>query len=161
MKKISETNLSISGATLSIRFGHYVIDILAFYVVLIVLALVLETLGLYEEQLFTLISYPAFFLYYTLFEGLYGVTAGKIVFGSVVVNDYGNKIDLSSAALRTIIRFIPFEAFSMFGAKHQGWHDRWSKTYVIRTKDLPTLQAQLNQKSQDLDEFNTEGESNL
>jgi uncharacterized RDD family membrane protein YckC len=70
--------------------------------------------------------------YYVFFEGMWARTPGKLVFGTVVVTESGHKPHLLQVVTRTLCRFIPFEAFSFFGAL--GWHDSISRTRVIRTK---------------------------
>ena len=40
---------------------------------------------------------------------------------------------LKQVFLRTLIRLIPFEAFSFLGGS-KGWHDEWSGTKVIRVR---------------------------
>ena len=34
---------------------------------------------------------------------------------------------------RTLIRFVPFEAFSVFGGQHM-WHDEWSRTRTVSVR---------------------------
>ncbi len=71
--------------------------------------------------------------YYTFFEGIWGRTPGKFVFGTVVVDEEGRKPPVGQVVVRTACRFIPFEAFSFLG-KNRGLHDRISKTQVILTR---------------------------
>jgi hypothetical protein len=54
-----------------------------------------------------------------------------------VVDEYGEKPTFSQIVGRSFARIVPFEVFSCLGAT--GWHDDWSKTYVIRKKDLHEL----------------------
>lgn len=76
--------------------------------------------------------YIIFYLYYLLFEAITGRTLGKLITGTKVVNEFGEKPDIKTIAIRTICRFIPFEVFSYFGDEPTGWHDRLSKTYVVK-----------------------------
>ena len=71
--------------------------------------------------------------YYLLMEGLYGRTLGKFVTGTRVVTESGGRPPLRQIYKRTWLRAVPLEAFSFFGTR-PGWHDRWSKTRVIRTR---------------------------
>ena len=70
--------------------------------------------------------------YYMFFEGIWGRSPGKWIFGTAVVNEDGLKPSFGAIALRTICRFIPFEPFSFFGER--GWHDKISNTYVIKVR---------------------------
>jgi uncharacterized RDD family membrane protein YckC len=71
--------------------------------------------------------------YYLLTEGLYGRTLGKLITGTRVVTESGGRPSFGQIYKRTWLRAIPVEAFSFLGAR-PGWHDRWSKTRVIRTR---------------------------
>lgn len=72
------------------------------------------------------------FIYYSAFEGFLQASPGKLLTETRVVSDSGQKPAMRSIFLRTIVRFVPFEAFSMlFG---RGWHDNWSDTYVVKEK---------------------------
>lgn len=67
--------------------------------------------------------------YYSLMETTFGLTLGKLVTGTRVVDETGKKPSLAAILGRTLARFVPFEPFSFFG--DSGWHDRWSGTRVI------------------------------
>ncbi len=73
------------------------------------------------------------FLYYFLFELYFeGRTLGKLVTKTKVVNQDGVKPTAETIALRTICRWVPFDALSFLGGNRpMGWHDSWSKTMVI------------------------------
>jgi uncharacterized RDD family membrane protein YckC len=67
--------------------------------------------------------------YYCFFEGIWARTPGKLVLGTVVVGQQGDKPGFGQVVGRTLCRFIPFEAFSFFG--EEGWHDSIPKTQVV------------------------------
>jgi uncharacterized RDD family membrane protein YckC len=69
--------------------------------------------------------------YYLFFETVYQATPGKFLTGTRVADFYGQKIVFSQALSRTFSRMVPFEPFSFLG-KGDGWHDRWSQTYVLK-----------------------------
>lgn len=75
-------------------------------------------------------------LYYLIFEGLFGRTMGKIITGSIVVNENGLKPSFIVICIRTLCRLIPFDALSFLGKSERIWHDSISKTYVVEKKDL-------------------------
>lgn len=70
------------------------------------------------------------FVYYLLTEYTFAQTPGKLI-GSNYVSGLESK-RFKTTFIRTICRFIPFEAFSFFGGVGQGWHDKLSKTNVVR-----------------------------
>jgi uncharacterized RDD family membrane protein YckC len=70
--------------------------------------------------------------YYFIFEALFQVTPGKLATGTHVVDWNGNKPSLLQILGRSLTRFIPFEPLSFFGRSPDGWHDRWSGTYVVK-----------------------------
>jgi uncharacterized RDD family membrane protein YckC len=80
------------------------------------------------------------FVYYVFMEFYFQATIGKLLTGSVVVNEYGDKPDFKSICLRTIIRIVPFEPFSIFWVDgDRWWHDSWTKTYVISEGELSII----------------------
>lgn len=76
-----------------------------------------------------------YLLYYVPLEGLFGLTLGKLVTGTRVVNEKGEPPSWGQVFGRTLCRFIPFEPFSvLFGEERRGWHDSVPRTYVVRKK---------------------------
>jgi uncharacterized RDD family membrane protein YckC len=73
-------------------------------------------------------------IYYVGFEGLLGRTPGKFITGTRVVHEKGGKASLPQIVGRTMVRFVPFEAFTFLSSEGARWHDRWSKTRVVRTR---------------------------
>ena len=71
------------------------------------------------------------FIYYFIFEGIFGTTPAKIITNTIVVNNEGEKASTSNIFKRTLIRFIPFESLSFIT---YGWHDTWSDTNVMQLK---------------------------
>lgn len=74
--------------------------------------------------------------YYLAFEGIFGRTVGKIITGSIVVNENGLKPNFKVICIRTLCRLIPFDALSFLGKSERIWHDSISKTFVVEKKDL-------------------------
>ena len=72
------------------------------------------------------------FLYYALFEIIFEKTPGKFLTKTRVVNLQGGKAEMGDILIRSLIRYIPFEPFSFLGTTPIGWHDKWSKTRVVR-----------------------------
>jgi uncharacterized RDD family membrane protein YckC len=53
-----------------------------------------------------------------------------------VVTENGDKPSFGIVLLRTLIRFVPFEPFSILSASTKMWHDTWTKTTVVKNKSL-------------------------
>lgn len=76
------------------------------------------------------------FLYYFLTEVYFSRTLAKLVTRTVVVQKDGAKPKIKMIFIRTICRFIPFEALSYLGSISRGWHDGISGTYVVKKHKL-------------------------
>jgi uncharacterized RDD family membrane protein YckC len=86
-------------------------------------------------------------VYYSFFEMVTGQSPGKMVTGTVVVNEDGTTPDGGRILIRSLCRFIPFNAFSFLG-DGVGWHDTISKTRVVEKSSIQ------NQKDDEvLDQF--------
>lgn len=71
-------------------------------------------------------------MYFFLLEAFTGVTVGKLLTGTRVVNATGGKPSFGQCLGRTFSRMIPFEPFSfLFGDNTTGWHDSLSGTRVV------------------------------
>lgn len=74
-------------------------------------------------------------IYYIPQEGLWGVTVGKLLAGTRVVDDRGQPPGWRKAIKRTVGRFIPFDALAvLLTARRRGFHDAWPNTYVVRRR---------------------------
>lgn len=142
------------------RFGHFLLDRVFFYafasiigVGLGLLLVVFDKQDIIESPYFSimdtlfswLILQPAF---YFIFEASIQSSPAKIILGRIVVDEYGNKPTAKQILIRSFSRSVPFEIFSCMGAT--GWHDDWSKTFVIRKKDLKEIR--LLQKINNIEE---------
>lgn len=72
--------------------------------------------------------------YYLIFETLLGITPAKTLTRTRVVDYDGNPAKWHAILVRTLVRLIPFEAFTFFG--YNGLHDRLSKTMVACEKAI-------------------------
>ena len=138
------------------RFGHYIIDAVIIGVILIVLDFTLPD-GIYpsyspgfEFNGFVINLIPSLdnifitVAYYFMCETTMQRTIGKFATNSIVINEYAESPKSGSLIVRSFSRIVPFEAFSCFSDR--GWHDRWSKTYVVTTSERDTLKKLLNQQ---------------
>lgn len=123
-------------ATTGNRFVNYLIDIILFYIIVIIIGVMggVSGVGLEDESnaaMIYLVTILVFFAYYVLLEGFTGKTVGKMITKTKVIKENGEKITFGDAALRTLCRFVPFEFISAFTGDRM-WHDKWSKTMVIK-----------------------------
>lgn len=123
------------------RFGTLITDYACYFVFSVCLGAVIG-LVFGERGIEVLQSIPDILLgtililvYYVCFEGTLGRTPGKLIFGTIVVNEVGGKPSIGQVIGRTLCRFIPFEAFS--GFSDRPWHDSISHTYVVLAKREP------------------------
>ena len=138
------------------RFGHFIVDLLCFEVFAYLINYLLElieyavgpnnpiglTVGLIAS-LALLLMFPVLYFFCEL---LWQKTPGKMLTKTIVINEYGNKPDISSLIFRSLIRIVPFEPFSCLGDYSYGWHDRWSNTFVVSEEELKKLkQLQVEQ----------------
>jgi uncharacterized RDD family membrane protein YckC len=121
-----------------VRFGEFLVDYVSFILFSVLLgALVFVVFG--EAGVTALERVPdivlgivTMFAFYAFFEGLWARSPGKWAFGTAVVNEDGLQPSFGTISLRTVCRFIPFDAFSYLGDR--GWHDSISKTFVIKVR---------------------------
>lgn len=149
-KTVARTPVVVSQG---VRFGYFLIDVVFFYIITfiigILIGIIIVATGNVDElrpdsgliKFLDKMGYLIFFLYYAISEGLGGATLGKLICGYTVIDEYANKVSFPKALLRTVCRYIPFEAFSCFGER--GWHDTLSKTYVVKRSEKAELQKLL------------------
>lgn len=125
------------------RFTNYIIDFVCLVIFILVFSFVLgvimvmvapASLSVFDGGN-TLLEYVfgavVGTIYYATLEGISGQSIGKAITKTKVVTESGEKPDLATILLRSICRYIPFEAFSFLGSDAIGWHDSISKTRVV------------------------------
>ena len=143
-QKMESTKIENRIASKGERFANYLIDLIFLLIFSflfgIILGIVLviispSSLSIFEQDNL-LINYLLRFipgmLYYSILEATTGKTIAKFITETKVVNEEGKKPDLGTILLRSLCRFIPFEQFSFLGSDNSGWHDKLSKTRVIK-----------------------------
>ncbi|QNP41930.1 RDD family protein [Lysobacter solisilvae (ex Woo and Kim 2020)] len=135
--------LDIDSASKVRRFFNWLIDrvavYLAFAAVGIVAALtgnlaVLDWMQNIDRITDIVVTSSILVAYYTLMEGAFGFTLGKLVTNTRVVDEYGQPPAFRKAFYRSLCRLIPFNAFSLLMSDDEtrrGWHDSIPKTYVV------------------------------
>ena len=129
------------------RLANYLIDLVVFYILLIVVGVIIgildpnasddlnnvSAMGTLADRLISLLFYG---IYMGLVEGLFkGKTLGKLITGTRAVNEDGTRINFKTGFLRGLGKAVPFDAFSALGQPPYPWHDKWAHTYVIVEKE--------------------------
>ncbi|XZF12970.1 RDD family protein [Chitinophagaceae bacterium MMS25-I14] len=144
-----EQQASAEHATTGQRFVHLLIDTVVYYAASYVFGYILGySLKIFGAENFLrwIIEgsdgvrifnfFFGLFVYvitYTLIEGLTkGKTLGKVITRTRVVSEDGSPLSWKQAALRSVIRLVPFEGFSALNGFP--WHDQWSRTKVIKER---------------------------
>ncbi|MGS2739682.1 RDD family protein [Sinomicrobium sp. M5D2P17] len=129
------------------RLANFVIDRIVIYILTFLLGMLAyilsEALGMggflrfvenmtaVEELLFGVV---VSLIYYMALESTTGRTIGKFVTNTRVINESEKKAGPDEVFIRSLCRFIPFDAFSFLGSEGRGWHDSIPKTYVVDIK---------------------------
>jgi len=120
------------------RLANYLLDIIfaiifAFVIIfgfMLLVALLMPSSYESFEDFSTPLAYLGIYLYYAIFEGANkGRTLGKLITGTQAIREDGANLTFQDAALRSLCRLVPFEAFSGLG--DAPWHDAWTKTKVV------------------------------
>jgi uncharacterized RDD family membrane protein YckC len=83
----------------------------------------------------TCITLLAYFAYYLFFESVFLKTPAKFITHTKTINiNIKDAPTFKQILIRSLCRFIPFDAFSFLGKEIIGWHDSISGTTVIFDK---------------------------
>jgi uncharacterized RDD family membrane protein YckC len=123
------------------RLANYIIDLVSFYVFMYLFSYVLVEIsydlaviiyGSGHEILGRLIILLFYGMYMGLIEAVFkGRSFGKLITGTIAVNEDGSRINGQTALLRGLSRAVPFNALSALGSPCYPWHDKWNKTYIV------------------------------
>ena len=135
----SEETRAYQDASKGTRFANYFVDGLVLWgaIELLTLMLPMTYFNTGNEFIFQyfiaiLINWVFLVLIYTISEFyLKGKTPAKYLTKTRAVTVDNQTMDFNTALIRSLIRIVPFEAFSFLGSDLRGWHDRWSDTRVI------------------------------
>lgn len=133
---------SYTDATKSVRFANVIIDGVVVSIVYSILGRILvPNYGSSDPEVMmaalpmtALVNVVVYFAYYIGMEVSGGKTVGKYVTGTQVMTEDGELPSAGTVVIRTLCRIIPFEAFSFFGSTPRGWHDKLSKTRVVKAR---------------------------
>lgn len=129
--------MRIEQAKLIVRFLNFLIDTVVFailsYIIMSFLVRYHTAFQVYNIGFLRFAAFLIYFFYYFIFESVFSATPGKLLTKSKLVeNNTFLRPSLIKIFVRTICRFIPLEAFSVFFTSNNlVWHDILSKTIVI------------------------------
>jgi uncharacterized RDD family membrane protein YckC len=86
------------------------------------------------------------FLYYSIFEILIARSLSKYLTKTIVVMEDGSKPKPIDILGRTLLRIIPFEYLTFLRGRNPGWHDEYSKTFVVRKDKLTQSLIDFNER---------------
>jgi uncharacterized RDD family membrane protein YckC len=130
------------------RFFNLLLDYIAMFAGVFVLTIIavlaggegvadwIDGMGFWQERL---LGVGVLLAYYIVMEGLFGLTIGKWITGTRVVDEGGGPPTWRQAVLRSLARLIPFEPFSVLFSEDgvaRGWHDRLPRTRVVMRRSL-------------------------
>lgn len=136
-------------ASMGKRLANYIIDLVVFYLVLIVIlsivyiyapqaiiALQATDKSLGVQLLERLISLILYALYMGSVEAVFkGKSLGKLITRTRAVYLDGSTISAATAFSRGFSRAVPFCVFSAFGNPCNPWQDRWTNTLVAEEEE--------------------------
>lgn len=132
MKRTSDTNYLERRESKSARFLNLLFDSILIFLLFTMLVRQIRSDGYAFQDIEFMNKNPYIlllvirFFYYFVLESVFLQTPGKLYNGGQV---FYARNRFKSILVRTLSRFIPFEAFSFFGKI--GWHDSISRTSVL------------------------------
>jgi uncharacterized RDD family membrane protein YckC len=143
LKAEIEEKKQIDDKTVSslIRFVHFIIDTIAWFVLAFILASILDILFNISEEFVMLIGYLTLFVtfigYYYMMEVSFQKTVAKFITKTKVVTNDGNKPSKKDILVRTFCRFVPLDHVSYLFTRN-GFHDRLSNTKILKDDRIET-----------------------
>jgi uncharacterized RDD family membrane protein YckC len=125
----------VNDLTIGLRLVNIIIDITVFRILAYIFGEIEFINSIPFAGLVFMFLFP---IYYILGEFYFQQTIGKFFTKSIVINEYGDRPDFQTVLVRTVIRCIPIEPFSFF-TDNRGWHDKWTKTYVITKEEVEKI----------------------
>lgn len=93
----------------------------------------IDSLDQYEKIIYRTIIC---FFYYGLSECFLSRTLAKYFTKTIVVLEDGSKPDFNAILARTALRIMPFECLTFLRGREPGFHDEYSKTFVVKKDKL-------------------------
>jgi uncharacterized RDD family membrane protein YckC len=93
----------------------------------------IDSLDQYEKIIYRIIIC---FFYYGLTEYFLSRTLAKYFTKTIVVLKDGSKPNFIAVLARTTLRIMPFECLTFLRGREPGFHDQYSKTFVVKKDKL-------------------------
>ncbi len=125
------------------RFVNMIIDFVGYYIFTFLIGIILGLIALsgiegsldYFSNINRVEEYTLNLLiglvYFILLETFFQKSLGKFITKTIVVLKDGSKPGIGDIFIRSLCRYIPFDALSFLGDQGRGWHDSISETYVV------------------------------
>lgn len=121
--------------------GFFIDSVVIFILTIVVLKFAGAAGNVINNLVIDVSYYVLFFLYCIVLESADGnKTLGKRILKMRVVDERGEMPTSKSILIRTLCRFIPFDAISYIMGWN--WHDSLSKTYVVHDDKLKKFKEQ-------------------
>jgi uncharacterized RDD family membrane protein YckC len=136
-------------ASKNTRLMHFVIDIFFINILSVLVYLLssfvtlntsfprvsdwVDSLNQYEKIIYRVIIC---FFYYGFTEFFLSKTLAKYFTKTIVVLKDGSKPDFIAILARTSLRIMPFECLTFLRGRESGFHDEYSKTFVVKKDKL-------------------------
>jgi uncharacterized RDD family membrane protein YckC len=118
------------------RFVNLLIDSVVLFIVIFICSFILYFVRLSSiVQFLKGIPFAVFigYFFYVILEYYTQQSIGKFITKTKVISENGEKPILRQILIRTLCRYIPFEALSFLDYPPIGMHDEYSKTRVVNT----------------------------
>ncbi len=143
--QLNEFEASLLVPSLGRRFLNYLLDSVCVFIIFFVLFFIIVFVGaliskdlinqlLSQSEAFAYTVYfVVYFAYYIFFEVNTGKSIAKFYTKTRVCSIDGTALTYKKIIIRTLCRFLPFDALSFFFIEdNNGWHDVFSKTKVVK-----------------------------
>ena len=136
-------------ASKNTRLMHFIIDIFFINILSVLVYLLssfvtlntsfprvsdwIDSLNQYEKIIYRVIIC---FFYYGLTEYFLSRTFAKYFTKTIVVLKDGSKPNFIAVLARTTLRIMPFECLTFLRGREPGFHDEYSKTFVVKKDKL-------------------------
>jgi hypothetical protein len=129
--ELTSTNIDVSSKR-GVRLTNYLIDLLVVGILVFEIRNILKYNNIQIDYFYIYLLF--YFIYYFCCELVFRQTIGKVITNSVVIINSDHS--LTRIFIRSISRYIPFEPFSFIIGDREAWHDKLSKTKLVRTEDI-------------------------
>ncbi|HPD66223.1 MAG TPA: RDD family protein [Bacteroidia bacterium] len=124
------------------RLLSFIVDLIVLLIFYYIITYIMYKSNLYYYNKRTIYWICSVIAYYIAFEYGLQMSIGKLIFGLKIVDKRSfNKPKINQILIRTLVRFLPFEALTFLSIKKGflpmgGLHDTLSNTYVVKKSSI-------------------------